>query len=370
MNGRGSAWPLVCCWLRAISPANHRSGMLCVPSPASAACLRQVAARLPRRQRRAVAAAAAAAPDAPPRRVVVTGQGVVSSLGHSADEFYNNLLAGKSGISMIEGWDTCEWPAGACCPSCHQLFAARMWPAQVRALRVANAYGALPSATRAAPPQRRSDGAAHPGWAPCAAAGAGVGALPRCPAASSLSAPGLQPTSAPALRGRLRTSLTATASWLRSGRSEWMPSCGASGATCGPAEGAGLLAGGPPWDNHQFLRPQAACNNAGRQRPIDGARSRSSSMLRVGGDPGRHSAHLRGWCGGAVPCSGPGPAAEAPTSWSWSAPASCPFDGPTPQQSTTPTSTPPPPPTSVHPHSQPHTHSYITPPTPPHQSGT
>ena len=37
-----------------------------------------------------------------PRRVVVTGMGVVSPIGHELDEFYNNLLAGKSGISMIE----------------------------------------------------------------------------------------------------------------------------------------------------------------------------------------------------------------------------------------------------------------------------
>lgn len=36
------------------------------------------------------------------RRVVVTGMGVVSCLGHELDEFYNNLLAGKSGISQIE----------------------------------------------------------------------------------------------------------------------------------------------------------------------------------------------------------------------------------------------------------------------------
>lgn len=36
------------------------------------------------------------------RRVVVTGMGVVSSLGHEHDEFYNNLLAGKSGVSLIE----------------------------------------------------------------------------------------------------------------------------------------------------------------------------------------------------------------------------------------------------------------------------
>ena len=86
----------------------------------------QPAARLPRRQRRLVAAAASA--EAAPRRVVVTGQGVVSSLGNSPDEFYNNLLAGKSGIGLIEGWDTCEgvarsaclpaWPALSCCRAC------------------------------------------------------------------------------------------------------------------------------------------------------------------------------------------------------------------------------------------------------------
>ena len=40
-----------------------------------------------------------------PRRVVITGHGVVSSLGHTSDEFYGNLLAGKSGISLIESFD-------------------------------------------------------------------------------------------------------------------------------------------------------------------------------------------------------------------------------------------------------------------------
>ena len=60
-----------------------------------------------------MAAAAAAADGKPQRRVVVTGQGVVTSLGHTPEEFYNNLLAGKSGISMIEGWDT-----GAAAPRC------------------------------------------------------------------------------------------------------------------------------------------------------------------------------------------------------------------------------------------------------------
>lgn len=74
----------------------------------SVACLRPAAARLSRRQR-CVAAAAAAADGKPQRRVVVTGQGVVTSLGHTPEEFYNNLLAGKSGIGMIEGWDTAEY---------------------------------------------------------------------------------------------------------------------------------------------------------------------------------------------------------------------------------------------------------------------
>jgi len=58
------------------------------------------------------AAAAVVDPAAPaygkgaPRRVVITGQGVVSSVGHDPEEFYNNLLAGKSGISLIESFDT------------------------------------------------------------------------------------------------------------------------------------------------------------------------------------------------------------------------------------------------------------------------
>lgn len=40
------------------------------------------------------------------RRVVVTGLGVVSSLGLGWQEFWKNLLAGKSGISRIESFDT------------------------------------------------------------------------------------------------------------------------------------------------------------------------------------------------------------------------------------------------------------------------
>jgi len=38
--------------------------------------------------------------------VVVTGMGVVSSLGHTAEELWANLLAGKSGVAPIDRFDT------------------------------------------------------------------------------------------------------------------------------------------------------------------------------------------------------------------------------------------------------------------------
>ncbi len=41
-------------------------------------------------------------------RVVVTGMGVISPLGNSADEFYNNLIKGKNGISAITHFDTSD----------------------------------------------------------------------------------------------------------------------------------------------------------------------------------------------------------------------------------------------------------------------
>ena len=43
------------------------------------------------------------------RRVVVTGLGVVSSIGIGWQEFWKNLLAGKSGISKIESFDTSKY---------------------------------------------------------------------------------------------------------------------------------------------------------------------------------------------------------------------------------------------------------------------
>src|SRR5690606_32069783 len=44
------------------------------------------------------------------RRVVITGLGCVTSLGESADELFDNLCAGKSGIGPITRWDTTKYP--------------------------------------------------------------------------------------------------------------------------------------------------------------------------------------------------------------------------------------------------------------------
>ncbi|KAF3792284.1 hypothetical protein EJ110_NYTH00413 [Nymphaea thermarum] len=48
--------------------------------------------------------------EAKQRRVVVTGMGVVTSLGHDPDTFYKNLLEGVSGISEIESFDCSGFP--------------------------------------------------------------------------------------------------------------------------------------------------------------------------------------------------------------------------------------------------------------------
>jgi 3-oxoacyl-[acyl-carrier-protein] synthase II len=42
-------------------------------------------------------------------RVVVTGMGVVSSVGQELDPFFDNLCAGTSGISPIEAFDASDW---------------------------------------------------------------------------------------------------------------------------------------------------------------------------------------------------------------------------------------------------------------------
>jgi 3-oxoacyl-[acyl-carrier-protein] synthase II len=43
------------------------------------------------------------------RRVVVTGLGIVSSIGTGKDEFWKSLISGKSGISKVTAFDTSEY---------------------------------------------------------------------------------------------------------------------------------------------------------------------------------------------------------------------------------------------------------------------
>ena len=43
------------------------------------------------------------------RRVVVTGMGLVSPVGNTVEESFNNLIAGKNGIDMITFYDVSDW---------------------------------------------------------------------------------------------------------------------------------------------------------------------------------------------------------------------------------------------------------------------
>jgi 3-oxoacyl-[acyl-carrier-protein] synthase II len=44
------------------------------------------------------------------RRVVITGMGVITSLGETVDEMWESLCAGKSGIIPITRWDSSKYP--------------------------------------------------------------------------------------------------------------------------------------------------------------------------------------------------------------------------------------------------------------------
>ncbi|MBN2983551.1 MULTISPECIES: beta-ketoacyl-ACP synthase II [Cohnella] len=44
------------------------------------------------------------------QRVVVTGMGVITSLGADLNTFWNHLLAGKSGVSLVEAFDMTDYP--------------------------------------------------------------------------------------------------------------------------------------------------------------------------------------------------------------------------------------------------------------------
>lgn len=44
------------------------------------------------------------------RRVVVTGLGIMASLGQDVETFWTNVLAGKSGIGLVEAFDAADYP--------------------------------------------------------------------------------------------------------------------------------------------------------------------------------------------------------------------------------------------------------------------
>src|SRR5688572_21113398 len=44
------------------------------------------------------------------RRVVITGLGVITSLGESADAMWDAVCAGRSGIGAITRWDSAKYP--------------------------------------------------------------------------------------------------------------------------------------------------------------------------------------------------------------------------------------------------------------------
>ena len=43
-------------------------------------------------------------------RIVITGMGVISPLGHTVKDFWNNMISGKSGIKKIKSFDTSDLP--------------------------------------------------------------------------------------------------------------------------------------------------------------------------------------------------------------------------------------------------------------------
>ncbi|TMX01788.1 hypothetical protein EJD97_023529 [Solanum chilense] len=62
---------------------------------------------------RAMASPAVSAPKRetdPKKRVVITGMGLVSVFGSDIDNFYNKLLEGQSGISLIDSFDASSYP--------------------------------------------------------------------------------------------------------------------------------------------------------------------------------------------------------------------------------------------------------------------
>ena len=44
------------------------------------------------------------------KKLVITGMGVITPIGNTVDAYWDNLLAGKTGIDMIESIDTTDLP--------------------------------------------------------------------------------------------------------------------------------------------------------------------------------------------------------------------------------------------------------------------
>ena len=45
------------------------------------------------------------------RRVVVTGLGAVTPVGHDVEETWRNIVAGKSGVALVDAFDTEGFPS-------------------------------------------------------------------------------------------------------------------------------------------------------------------------------------------------------------------------------------------------------------------
>ena len=92
--------------------------MMQAPAVPSFAGLRQrrssVAARAPAAvqhgRRSLVVRASVTREKDPKKRIVITGMGLASVFGNDPDLFYEKLLAGTSGISMIDRFDTSDYP--------------------------------------------------------------------------------------------------------------------------------------------------------------------------------------------------------------------------------------------------------------------
>jgi 3-oxoacyl-[acyl-carrier-protein] synthase II len=48
------------------------------------------------------------------RRVVITGLGIVSPVGNTVEEGWQNILAGRSGIAHVTKFDTSTFPGPDC----------------------------------------------------------------------------------------------------------------------------------------------------------------------------------------------------------------------------------------------------------------